>query len=199
MPVLHSNYSSTQTCGYKQTLKSPPQRIKPSITKVLISHNSLMRLHIFSQPGTQPYWETASGKLLDSFPPPAVWAITDIQERSTGLHKNMTSEATYMYWMGQRIDTNTYKVEQKRHPKKLTSTCAPMDMPSRGDNTPFPQHCANSGLTRPIPLQAANTFLHLLPHSRPLLIRFLQGARTHWIPLLWGGWMSNSHNLFCYA
>ncbi|KAK1890992.1 pyrophosphoryl-undecaprenol N-acetylglucosamine transferase, partial [Dissostichus eleginoides] len=37
---------------------------------------------------------------------------------------------------------------------------------------------AKGGLTRPIPLRAANTFLHLLPPSRRLLIRSLQGAHT---------------------
>lgn len=114
MPILHSNYSSTQTCGHKQTLKSPPQRVKPSITKVLISHKSLMRLHIFSQPGVQPYWETASGKLVDSSPP-AVWAITVIQERSDGLLTNMRPEVSCTHWRGRKTDTNTYKIVHKQH------------------------------------------------------------------------------------
>lgn len=57
--------------------------------------------------------------------------------------------------------------------------------------------CAKGGLTRPIPLRAANTFLHLLPPTRLLLIRSLRGTHTHThrIPHWWGGWMSNSHNL----
>lgn len=115
MPVLHSNYSSTHTCGHKQTLKSHPQRVKPSITKVLISHKSLMRLHIFSQPGVQPYRETASGKFVDSSPPPAVWAITVIQERSAGLLTNKRPEALCAHWRGQKTDTSTYKIVHKQH------------------------------------------------------------------------------------
>lgn len=97
-----------------------------------------MRLHIFFQPGTQPYWEAVSGKLLDSFPPPAVWAITDIQERSTGPHKSMRSDITYMHWKGQRIDTNTHKVEHKQHTKKLTTHAHPWTCQAGTIILPFP-------------------------------------------------------------
>lgn len=40
------------------------------------------------------------------------------------------------------------------------------------------QQCAKLGLKRPILLRAANTFLHLLPPTRLLLIRSLQGEQT---------------------
>lgn len=63
----------------------------------------------------------------------------------------------------------------------LTTLHIPMD--GRHASTiipppPFSLQCAKGGLTRPIPLRAANTFLHLLPPTRLLLIPSLQGAHT---------------------
>lgn len=60
----------------------------------------------------------------------------------------------------------------------LTTVHTPMDVRHAAAtiHLPPPVQCAKGGLTRPIPLSAANTFLHLLPPTRLLLIRSLQGA-----------------------
>lgn len=64
---------------------------------------------------------------------------------------------------------------------ELTTMHTPMDVRRAVTVIPFPllPQCAKGGPTRPIPLRAANTFLHLLPPTPLLLICSLQGAHTH--------------------